>query len=68
MSLQIPQGCQNNLVYWGIFLAYSLLEWYLGRTKKVQSSSLIELVVAGFVVILGTILIFKEKIWPKKLG
>lgn len=45
--------------------AYSILEFWLGKTKKVKSSSTIELVITGISLVVIMILRRKDKDGPK---
>ena len=45
-------ACQGNgwgAVIAGLWLAHALLEYWLGKTQRVKSSSMVELVIAGVV-------------------
>jgi hypothetical protein len=42
---------------------YALLEWYLGRTKRVPQNSLLELMAAGILFVVGALAM---KLLPSK--
>lgn len=55
-----------NAIEYIIFIIYMLLEYYIGKTKRVKENSLIEIVV---VLILRLLILYKNNLgekWKKK--
>lgn len=55
----------KNYVYLGSMVLYSMLEYWLGKTKKVKPNSVVELIGASCILIC-IIIKWKAEKWRKK--
>jgi len=50
--------CEKGVLFYIIFIIYSLVEFFLGKSKKISANSLIELII---IVLVGILLFIRRK-------